>query len=82
MDPNAKAYWQFRRMRRIRNSRPAFGYNMNLKIKASLGYMRTCLKKRKRKKPCSWVVVRHTFDPSTWEAEADRSLSSQKRKYK
>jgi hypothetical protein len=24
----------------------------------------------------SWAVVVHAFDPSTWEAEADRFLSS------
>jgi hypothetical protein len=32
------------------------------------------LKIKKKKK--SWVVVMHAFNPSTWEAEAGRSLSS------
>jgi hypothetical protein len=26
--------------------------------------------------PCCWAVVAHVFDPSTWEAEAGRVLSS------
>jgi hypothetical protein len=25
-------------------------------------------------KECGWVMVAHTFDPSTWEAEAGESL--------
>jgi hypothetical protein len=34
------------------------------------------LKKRKKKERNSQAVVAHTFNPSTWEAEAGRFLSS------
>jgi hypothetical protein len=33
-------------------------------------------KKRKEKESSSRAVVAHAFDPSTWEAEAGRFLSS------
>jgi hypothetical protein len=33
-------------------------------------------KKKKKKRNISRVVVAHTFNPSTWEAEAGRFLSS------
>ena len=33
-----------------------------------------CIKQWKYKIQCGWVVVVNTFNPSTWEAEAVRSL--------
>jgi hypothetical protein len=49
------------------------------KLKASLGYLRPYIKnqkKKKKKKKKSRAVVAHTFNPSTWEAEAGGFLSS------
>jgi hypothetical protein len=37
---------------------------------------KTKTKKKKPKKLCGWAVVAHTFNPSTWEAEAGGILSS------
>jgi hypothetical protein len=48
------------------------------KYETSLGYTRSCLKKRK-KNECltnngSWAVVAHAFNPSTRKKEAGGSL--------
>jgi hypothetical protein len=49
----------------LATSRPARGY-----------LVRPCLNNSEKKKIVCWVGVAHAFNPSSWEAEAGRFLSS------